>query len=146
MNLRCMFGFHRWVGCKCEKCGATRNENHDWSQNCEKCAICDTERRDAHDWKGCKCEKCGTIRDQKELTCELCAELVTIYGQTHTHSDPYGYNHEFRKNARAREIGSTLDEEGGLSLMREVGYAAVKEGVDQRDLEWCWDGIGEWML
>ena len=37
MNLKCLFG-HQWNGCKCDKCGSTRNEQHHWDGN--KCVVC----------------------------------------------------------------------------------------------------------
>jgi hypothetical protein len=30
MNLKCLFGFHEWGGCKCTKCGAGLDQDHDW--------------------------------------------------------------------------------------------------------------------
>ncbi|MDR1793825.1 MAG: hypothetical protein LBR25_00300 [Erysipelotrichaceae bacterium] len=40
----CLFG-HKWNGCKCEKCGKIRNEEHQWAEKkgCYKiCTICKT--------------------------------------------------------------------------------------------------------
>ena len=37
MGIACLFG-HKWQGCKCEKCGATRDKGHDWDfYKCKKC-------------------------------------------------------------------------------------------------------------
>ncbi len=37
MGIACLFG-HKWDGCKCEKCGATRDKGHDWDYSkCKKC-------------------------------------------------------------------------------------------------------------
>jgi len=44
MNWKCLFG-HKWNGCKCEKCGKTRDEQHDLN-GC-KCKRCGAEK---HDW------------------------------------------------------------------------------------------------
>ncbi len=30
MKWRCLFGRHNWNGCRCERCGKTRDEQHDW--------------------------------------------------------------------------------------------------------------------
>ena len=68
MSLKCLFG-HKWNdSCKCERCGATRDEWHKrvlLEGKCyEKCSICGKERGVAHTWKGCKCERCGKIKDE----------------------------------------------------------------------------------
>ena len=35
--MACLFG-HKWDGCKCTKCGKTRDEQHDWENG--RCNIC----------------------------------------------------------------------------------------------------------
>jgi len=60
------------------------------------------------------------------------------------------------RNKRAIEIGELLNELGGMELMRNV-YKAFQAGLYEthkqdlhrakimaRELEWVWDGIGEW--
>jgi formylglycine-generating enzyme len=84
MSIKCLLGFHDWEGCKCSlcgkirdeqhdwsndceecsKCGQTRTDTHDWSKNCEKCSICGKTRDDHHKWNGCKCSVCEKVRDQ----------------------------------------------------------------------------------
>lgn len=61
MSLRCKIGLHSWDGCKCTECNKVRDEQHDWSQNCEKCSKCGKTRENNHDWsKDCeKCSKCA---------------------------------------------------------------------------------------
>ena len=49
MNLKCVLGMHTWNGCKCPKCGKTRDESHVWGEDCERCV------------------KCGKIRDDTSL-------------------------------------------------------------------------------
>ena len=91
MELKCILGFHNWTGCKCLKCGKTREEGHDWSADCEKCVTCGRRRDNEHDWSndcekcatcgkklsnthnwnGCKCLRCGKTRDQEhQWICE----------------------------------------------------------------------------
>jgi len=41
MSSKCLFG-HQWNGCKCRKCGKTRNEQHFWQNG--KCSMCGTEQ------------------------------------------------------------------------------------------------------
>ena len=50
MAISCMLGFHDWNGCKCYRCGKTRNEGHDWNNDCEKCSKCHATRKNAHKW------------------------------------------------------------------------------------------------
>lgn len=76
MSIKCGLGLHRWVGCKCTACGKTRDEGHDWSRDCEKCARCGAAS--AHKWAGCKCTACGKTRDEshtwKGCTCKICGK------------------------------------------------------------------------
>jgi len=62
MAITCLFGFHKWDGCKCNKCGACRDVNHDWSENCERCSRCFRVRLNAHSWKNMKCVNCSMAR------------------------------------------------------------------------------------
>jgi len=65
MKLLCIFGFHKYDGCKCSACGKIRDQDHDWSEDCEKCLICDKvrvrvlARDEGHFWVSGKCAKCG---------------------------------------------------------------------------------------
>ena len=65
MGILCKFGFHTWDGCKCSKCGKTRNEEHNWSKDCEECSKCGKTKDEGHDWsKDCeKCVLCGRTRE-----------------------------------------------------------------------------------
>ena len=86
MNLTCTFGFHKWTGCKCSACAKTRNEGHDWSKDCEKCARCGAARASAHRWAGCKCSACGKTRDAGHdwsKDCEKCARCGAVRADTH---------------------------------------------------------------
>ena len=60
MNLKCNLGFHTWDGCKCTQCGKTRDEQHDWLNDCEKCSRCGKTRENQHGWSkdGEKCSRC----------------------------------------------------------------------------------------
>jgi len=79
MSFKCKIGFHTWNGCKCTKCGKTRDEQHDWSQDCEKCSKCGMTRENQHDWsKDCEvCSKCGKTREKPHewsKDCEKCSK------------------------------------------------------------------------
>jgi hypothetical protein len=101
MELMCQSGLHKWTGCKCSICGKVRDEDHDWSKDCEKCTNCgktrpsyyhnwdeDCEkcekcgktREHAHNWTmGCMCYGCGKTRDSehtwKGCNCEVCGKI-----------------------------------------------------------------------
>ena len=77
MNPRCVLGFHRWDSCTCTKCGKTRDQDHDWSKDCERCGRCGTTRKNAHQWNGCKCKTCGSIRDQDHNWTKDCKRCST---------------------------------------------------------------------
>jgi hypothetical protein len=54
-----------WLGpCKCTRCGKIRDEDHDWSEDCERCAVCGGTRVSAHNWQGCECSLCGETREE----------------------------------------------------------------------------------
>lgn len=60
MSLLCKIKLHRWQGCRCTLCGATRAIGHDWSKNCDVCARCGLLLpSSAHCWQGNKCLSCG---------------------------------------------------------------------------------------
>ena len=63
MGLTCKLFGHKWTGCKCERCGATRDAGHFWN-GCT-CARCGKVRDELHDWHAGKCRRCGK---EKELT------------------------------------------------------------------------------
>jgi hypothetical protein len=110
MSIKCKLGFHNWNGCKCSDCGKTRDEQHQWTKDCEKCSICDKTRDNLHNWskdcekcskcgktrenkhswegwKGCKCTYCGITRDEQHdwtKDCEKCSKCGGIRENQHT--------------------------------------------------------------
>jgi hypothetical protein len=76
MGITCSLRFHNWNGCRCTKCGKTRDEGHTWSKDCEKCSVCGRTRKEAHIYHGCKCTLCGMVRDEEHQwegdTCRVC--------------------------------------------------------------------------
>jgi len=61
--MACLFG-HKWNGCKCTKCSATRNEQHAW--NGRVCSVCGAERDANH--QGITIEEIQKLTDQSFLT------------------------------------------------------------------------------
>jgi hypothetical protein len=89
----CLLNGHDWFGCECKRCGATRDQGHQFQPvdgkkgtcvkkckvcgktkkehhyqliegKCEqKCLICDKIEEIPHDWKGAKCKRCGELDD-----------------------------------------------------------------------------------
>ncbi len=81
MKLTCLFGLHTWSGCTCTACGRTRDQEHDWSQDCEQCARCGAMRTNAHRWNRCVCTNCGQTRDKGHDWSKDC-EKCNICGKT----------------------------------------------------------------
>ncbi len=87
MRLKCLFG-HHWVGCKCSACGEVRDQNHDWSRNCEKCGLCGVVRSNRHNWSNdCEvCSGCGFNRANQHdwsKDCEVCTRCAKIRSGAH---------------------------------------------------------------
>lgn len=62
---------HHWEGCRCTRCGQTRDQDHDWDF-C-RCRRCGLNRHEEHQWEQCVCLKCGKERHRwHEGVCETC--------------------------------------------------------------------------
>ena len=83
VHLKCILGVHNWDRCKCTKCRKTRDQDHDWSEDCERCGRCGTTRQNAHQWDGCKCKTCGSIRHNWTKNCERCRTCGTTRTAAH---------------------------------------------------------------
>lgn len=59
----CKLTGHKWQGCKCTRCGETRNTGHDYKlvpNKCEeKCTICGSKKEIEHLWSNESCIRCG---------------------------------------------------------------------------------------
>ena len=90
--MACLFG-HKWDGCKCTKCGKTRDEGHDWDLCKGVCKICGQTRPPEHEWNGCVCARCGATRDEGhdfvwKPEAGQCKEVCAIcgkFGETKEH-------------------------------------------------------------
>ena len=88
MAFKCKIGLHSWNGCKCSGCGKIRDEQHDWSQDCERCSTCGKCRDDFHYWNDdCeKCSKCGKTRENHHdwsTECEKCSNCGKTRANQH---------------------------------------------------------------
>lgn len=98
MKIKCLFGHnwngckcqrcgetrdegHRWNGCICNRCGKQRDEGHDWDRCSGRCRICGKTCPTEHKWNGCKCTLCGGTRDE-EHDWDRCAGKCRICGKT----------------------------------------------------------------
>lgn len=111
MGISCIFLGHKWNGCKCVRCGAIRNEQHDWDMCKGVCKQCGKTRPEQHDWKGCKCVRCGKKRDEQHYwdsyLCSYCGKrLADVDIQ-----DEYGETALFRsiKNRNIKGVKSLLE-------------------------------------
>jgi uncharacterized protein (TIGR02145 family) len=89
MSFNCKIGFHSWNGCNCIHCGKTRDEQHDFSKNCEKCSKCGKiPDMDQHNWSDdCeKCSVCGKTREKHHSwvnDCENCSKCGKVQNGQH---------------------------------------------------------------
>ena len=78
----------------------------------------------------------------------LTAELIEIYRADGFLTDsPRDKFNKDKRNIRAIEIGERLNEMGGKKMMQHA-YSKFKGelgGIPARELEWIWDGVGEWL-
>lgn len=84
----------------------------------------------------------------KGLLDNFTAELVDIGLHEGFVGTPGQKYDEHWNHKRAREIGSLLDQAGGMDLMLEAHrrVAARFPGTARaRELETCWGGVGRWM-
>ena len=78
--MACLFG-HKWNGCKCEKCGKTRDQDHRFQAGdhpcVQVCAVCGAEKTEHGAYVNGFCEKCGSA-SRFPLDCSaLTAEAIT---------------------------------------------------------------------
>lgn len=88
MKFACKIAGHRWSGCRCNRCGETRDEGHDWQpangKCAELCSICGKQRDLPHRWDGCRCERCGALRGEghRWIPVDMHTERCTVCGGT----------------------------------------------------------------
>lgn len=80
MAVKCLFG-HKWNGCKCDKCGTVRDEEHTWDMCKGVCTKCGRTQPERHEWDGCRCRKCGKTRNEGHEW-DLCKGICKKCGKT----------------------------------------------------------------
>ena len=92
--------FHKWNGCRCTRCGKTRDEQHSWKwivspdDQCRQvCSVCGkTGEKSSHQWLpgpgACEetCSRCRTTREAHHFTAisGVCRERCTSCGKIRT--------------------------------------------------------------
>ena len=126
MSLMCKVLGHRWNGCVCTRCGATREEGHLWVEaenRCEHtCSVCGATETVPHDWFYCQCQRCGQQRDEhhqwlKKTECERVCRLCGKERQQHD------WRHVDRGVDRCAACGKT--------------HRLSAEEIARRDEEWA---------
>jgi hypothetical protein len=82
--------FHKWNGCKCEKCGKIRNEGHNWNLCEGECSVCGKSHIIRHEWDGCKCKNCG-IEGGHDWNYSCKGKTCTICGKKDEFKSPCDY-------------------------------------------------------
>lgn len=83
--MACLFG-HKWNGCKCEKCGKTRDQDHRFQAGdhpcVQVCAVCGAEKTEHGAYVNGFCEECGSASrfpiDCSALTAEEITEVKPV--------------------------------------------------------------------
>jgi hypothetical protein len=146
MGIGCLFG-HKWNGCKCEKCGKTRDENHNWDLCKGECSVCGKSCEVQHTWNGCKCEKCGKVRDENH-SWDLCKSKCKFCGKTKSNFSVYRVvtvNHCPTINGR-----SSIDLYKAVMAVYEEKFNDFVKSLDSyRELKALWteaDKHYEWLI
>ena len=109
MTFKCKIGLHSWDGCKCSECGKTRDEQHEWSMDCEECSKCYTTRESQHSWNGCLCEKCKKIRSEQHDWSKDCCKCSKCGTESESNE------HDFTKDCQTcSKCGTTFEKMWGF--------------------------------
>lgn len=74
---------------------------------------------------------------------EIIAELLTMtLTDTRDRDDENRAPFLENNRARVRELGQRLHNLGGFQMMQRAWSQVPR--YDQRELECCWDGVGDW--
>ena len=137
MKLLCLLGMHRWAGCRCKTCSATRDTEHDWN-GC-KCSRCAKTRNSQHDWVHkhsytYQCRRCGATRNcspvpkQRCPTCSGEGRVLDILNGKYTVDEIQQGGSEFYKTCPdcAGSLPPLSPEVADLALDPATRIAAIK--------------------
>ena len=124
MSLKCLFG-HKWNGCKCERCGEIRDEQHNWDLCNGKCKRCGKTQVEQHNWNGCKCSQCGKVRDEQHDW--LCKGKCKRCGKTRDEQHDWS-------GCKCKQCGKTRNEQ------HDWDGCKCKRCGKTRDEQHDWDG------
>jgi hypothetical protein len=134
MNFTCVLGIHKWEGCRCLKCTKTRDDAHDLTKDCERCARCGTSRQNAHEWQGCECLKCGKTRHNWSSVSDKC----TRCGESLVRVSLFQMEAAFLKNRRVQvlfnSVRPTVGYIGLIDLEFESGASLLNVRIENESV------------
>lgn len=131
---------------KCDACGHTQGAG-DWEKAMDAQAKATGSKGFVNLSASPQCLGCGStdLRDPSKRPSEpepdprirqWCQELRTA-------SDRYYAGQQGPGEAKMKEMGHTINKQGGEELMAQV-YWAIRHPQTQGNVNGCWDGIGTW--
>lgn len=162
LRLPCRLGYHSWLFCKCQRCGNTKGDSHNWD-GCT-CSVCGLIQ---HKWDKCKCSVCGEVRHHWDgCRCTICGEqqhdwrtdsgswgrpscICRLCGATRDEGHDFGIGckcarcgaiHEDRHRWRGCECadcGKVRDE--GHDWSRDCGRCRICGATRRAEHDWCND-------
>jgi hypothetical protein len=148
MKLFCYIGLHKWDRCQCTVCNKKRDKEHNWSEDCERCAKCDATRSDIHEWDGCFCLKCKAERHEwNKGNCKTCGcrqEVSVFFDPGHIATDgrslglqvkgaTYYYKAQEARSALA-QLARQVNKEGH-ALSEHIYLPTVGGNIEITDLD-----------
>ena len=94
-----------------------------------------------------QCLACGStdLHDPSEDSCEpeVASDVQNWCRELRQWSDRYYAGEHSPAEGKMKEIGETINAQGGEQKMAEI-YWAIKHPPTQRNVNGCWRGIGTW--
>ena len=134
MSIKCKLGMHNWNGCICKSCKKNRNEQHDFSMDCQECSICKTTVDLEHEWDklGLKCIKCNTINFVKYISIIKTESKSSIEKLIEDNKSKTKFTN-INFNELEEEVLKLIAEENIssiIALMKVVEYSSKLKGKD----------------
>jgi hypothetical protein len=77
MHLICRIGFHKWLGCMCVRCSATKDSDHSVSEFSCECSACGTK---VHEWVRLKVPIWDVVLEPACYGCRKCSACRHTWG------------------------------------------------------------------